>query len=373
MPGTVLFCAGTRPEAIKLAPLVRVMDRQWGRSARLLLDTGQHDATVLDPLLSFFDLTADIRLGRPPGSTSLGELNAHLLGAIGNVLETHRPGLVVVQGDTSTALQGAMAAFLAGVPVAHVEAGLRSGNLHQPFPEEMNRSVIGRLACWHFAPTAAAASALRREQVPGDVHVTGNTIVDAVRLALPRLPAPLPSHGERQLLVTMHRRENWGGGVRRVAQAVRRALETSSALACCWILHPNPRVAMEVRQVLADLPEPLAKRVRLLPPQPYPDMLLLLRDSQLLLTDSGGIQEEAICLGLPILVAREETERPEVLSSGWGRLVGSDVERIVDELLSPGRWQRRAAQGAHANPLGDGYASEVMFEILADRIEAQHD
>ena len=364
MSDTILFCLGTRPEAIKLAPLVCATAQRRGRSACLLLDTGQHEPSVLDPLLAFFGLAVDIRLERPQGSTSLTALNARLLGAIGEVLEAHRPDVVVVQGDTATALQGAMAAFLAGIPVAHVEAGLRSGNPYQPFPEEMNRTVIGRLARWHLAPTESAAAALRREQVPGDVHVTGNTIVDAVRLALPRLAAAPPVAGARRLLVTMHRRENWGGGVRRVAIAVRSALEASADLSCDWILHPNPQVASEVRRVLADLPARQAERVQLLPPQPYDAMLALLRDSQLLLTDSGGIQEEAICLGVPILVAREETERPEVLSSGWGRLVGTDNTRILDELLSPGAWQRRALEGSHANPLGDGYASEAILQIL---------
>lgn len=364
----LLFCVGTRPELIKLAPVVIAAKEQFGQQAVRLLDTGQHAAQILDPLYDFFRIVPDERLSLYREGTTLTTLNARLLQQIGNEIASVSPRIVVVQGDTATALQGALAGFLAGVNVAHVEAGLRSGNLYQPFPEEMNRSVIGRLANWHFAPTNAAAKALARESVPGHVAVVGNTVVDAVRLALPRLPAesakPNASPEQRTLVVTMHRRENWGEGVSRVATAVLRALHHAPSLTCRWVLHPNPKVADTVKEVFSALPDECQHRLTLLAPQPYPDMLTTLRESHILLTDSGGIQEEAICLGLPILVARNETERPEVIETGWGRLVGTNSELIFAELTTPSRWQRDVQKGLE-NPLGQGYTSQAVIKTLA--------
>ena len=368
MTSELLFCVGTRPELIKLAPLVIAAKEQLGQHSVRLLDTGQHNPSVLDPLYDFFRITPDLRLETYRKGGTLTALNARLLEQIGDEISATSPRIVVVQGDTATALQGALAGFLAGVNVAHVEAGLRSNNLYQPFPEEMNRSVIARLANWHFAPTHVAAQALKREAVPGYIEVVGNSIVDAVRLVLPRLPRPLAGERtpreQRNLVVTMHRRENWGEGVRRVATAVARALNSDLALVCQWVLHPNPNVADTVEAVFRALTPDVRSRITLLAPQPYPEMLTILQESHILLTDSGGIQEEAICLGLPILVAREETERPEVIETGWGRLVGTNSELIFTELTTQSRWQREVQEGL-ANPLGDGYTSQAIMKTLA--------
>lgn len=199
--------------------------------------------------------------------------------------------------------------------------------------------------------------------------MVGNSVVDAVRLALPKLPhrkqaEPSKTQQRRNLVVTMHRRENWGEGVHRVATAVARALKSDPELACQWVLHPNPRVADTVHSVFDTLLSGIKRRITLLAPLPYPDMLTMLRESHILLTDSGGIQEEAICLGLPILVARDETERPEVIETGWGRLVGTNSELIFQELTTQSRWQRDVQKGL-ANPLGDGYTSQAIMKALA--------
>ena len=364
MQNKFLFCVGTRPEAIKLAPLIYLTRHRFGENSCVVVTTGQHNWSILEPIFSFFGVTANIQLTLDRSNNNLSNLNATLLKQVSELLILHKPNIVVVQGDTATALQGAMAGFWAGIPVAHVEAGLRSGNLSQPFPEEANRSLIGRIAKWHFAPTESAAEALLREHVPGEVFVTGNTIVDAVRIALPQLRSPTPSKGKRQLLITMHRRENWERGLELVANTVYQALEQTDDLACCWILHPNPEVAEVVSSVFANLTVSMAERVRLLAPQPYEEMLSLMRESQLLLTDSGGIQEEAVCLGLPILIARDATERPEVLTSGWGRLVGTDSHKILENILSPASWMFNSSGKQAHNPLGDGHASEVILNIL---------
>ncbi|WP_431025669.1 non-hydrolyzing UDP-N-acetylglucosamine 2-epimerase [Halomonas sp. H5] len=370
----IMFCAGTRPEIIKLAPLVAECRARLGGTSALLVDTGQHAPEVLDPLLSFFGLSAGVRFNVRQGDDALTSLNARLLQSLGDVIRERAPQAVIVQGDTASALQGAMAAFLSGIPVGHVEAGLRSGNPWQPFPEEMNRSVIGRMSQWHFAPTLRAARALRAEAVPGEVHVTGNTIVDAVEVARERMSGAAHSllsessrgmaqmlRAHRGLLVTMHRRENWRTGVVSVAEAVKARLAACPELACVWVLHPNPRVADRVREVLGSLPPEQAARLRLVAPLPYPDMLYLMQACELLLTDSGGIQEEAVCLGLPTLVARDETERPEVIESGWGRLVGTRRDRVV-AALEEGSWRGETLEGG--NPLGDGRAAGRILDLI---------
>lgn len=381
----IMFCAGTRPEVIKLAPVVTYCKKFFGDDSAALVDTGQHSESVMKPLLDFFGLSADVRLDFRRDAGSLASLNARLLESLGALMEQRIPQAVVVQGDTASAVQASMAAFLSGIPVGHVEAGLRSGNPWQPFPEEMNRSVIGRLSRWNFAPTLRAGEHLRRENVPGEIHVTGNTIVDAVVYSCARMDADSGDvvseytrrlvqrfDGLTTLLVTMHRREHWAHGISSVALSVKKRLLARPDLACIWVLHPNPKVAGTVRSVLGELPEALARRVMLVAPLSYPDMLYLMQQSTLLLTDSGGIQEEAVCMGLPLLIARDETERPEVVESGVGVLVGT-AERRVSEALEKALSKPSApTTTVLRNPLGDGNASRNIIGVMADSLEVAH-
>lgn len=380
----ILCFAGTRPEIIKLAPVIHAIGRVGLDT--LLVDTGQHEAGVTEPLYKFFGLQVTQYLKIVRNGSSLAELNARLLLEQDGILTQHSPAAVVVQGDTASALQGGLAAFFRRIPVAHVEAGLRSYDLANPFPEEINRTLIARFARWNFAPTAAAAEHLVREHAPGDIENVGNTIVDAVRLGLADLrdyqrahPEAIPIRmlhelsGLKRVVITAHRRENWGAGIRSIATAVRRLLETHAELGFIWVLHPNPRVVESVRAVFDDLPEALVRRLRLVPPLDYPDMLWLMRASWLLLTDSGGIQEEAVSLGLPVLITRDVTERPEVLKCGAGQLVGTDPARLsaaVGHLLVDEASYQAMCCPAISNPFGDGQAADRIAASLHRDLDA---
>ena len=364
--------AGTRPEIIKLAPLYHAL--QAVEMSPLWLDTGQHAHRITQPLYQFFQI-ANIRyLPQQRRSVSLGEINAGIALELARVLETEKPQVVVVQGDTVTALQGALNAFLLKIPIAHVEAGLRTGNFGEPFPEEMNRTLIARLANWNFAPTPEALDALVHECVPGKCFMTGNTVVDAAYLGLARLSEEPESTSRKMLLITAHRRENWGEGIRGIAQAVRQLLEERADIEVCWILHPNPAISDTVREVFQNLekPEPGVEndRATFLPPQNYPDMLRLLKKSWVLLTDSGGLQEEATVVGKPVLITRDVTERPEILACGMGILVGTRPEVIqakIHELLRHPQLHRQMCQTKFAHPFGDGRAAErIAQQIAAD-------
>jgi UDP-N-acetylglucosamine 2-epimerase len=275
------------------------------------------------------------------------------------------PRGVIVQGDTTSTLAAAQAAFFAGVPVAHVEAGLRTHDLSDPFPEEMNRVLTAQLARWHFAPTAGAALNLAREGVPGEtVHVVGNTVVDAARQGVARLPAATPPEG-RRLLVTAHRRENWGAGLARIAHAVARLVAAHDDLSVLWPLHGNPAVAGAVRSALSAASPAVSARLQLVAPLDYPSLLQHLRQATLVLTDSGGLQEECAALSVPVAVLRASTERPELIDSGGGVLLGTDEDRIVDVttrlLADPAALTRM--RGA-SNPFGDGRAAERIAAVL---------
>lgn len=380
----VLFCAGTRPEIIKLAPVMHAISKHG--FTPLLVDTGQHDARVTEPLYDFFQLQVTHRLCIDRAYTSLGSLNAQLLMGLDDTLAKTNPLAMVVQGDTASALQGALAAMLRRIPVAHVEAGLRTHDLSNPFPEELNRALIARFARWNFAPTPAAARHLDRENVPGTIETVGNTIVDAVHLGLGKLagyqssrPEALPIRllhelsGLKRVVITAHRRENWGSGIRHIAMAVRQLLESHTELGFIWVLHPNPRVADEVRAVFHNVSNDFLWRIRLLPPLDYPDMLWLMRDSWLLLTDSGGIQEEAASLGVPVFITRNATERPEILENGAGHLVGTDSEKICAAfrhlLADESEYQAMCGQTT-SNPFGNGDAADQIAASLAHSIDA---
>ena len=347
--------AGTRPEAVKIAPIVQVM-RQSGQRL-VVIDTGQQPGRVAEALAPF-GLEPDISLGLARIDGGLNELVALTVAGVDAHLATHSPSAVLVQGDTTTALAAALAARMRGIKVVHLEAGLRTYDKERPFPEETNRVLIADLADLHLAPTARAARALAREGHAGDhVVVTGNTIVDALHVLAPaatarRHPAAAGMGPGQQLMVaTTHRREAWDGGVRAVAEAIRTLVAARPNLRAVVVTHPNPAIADELGVVLAGVP-----RVQLLQPQPYEQMLALLSCADLIVTDSGGIQEEAPSLGVPVVVARELTERPEGVAAGWAALAGHDTAVIVQAagrfLDAPGRDRPRPE-----NPYGDGKAA----------------
>lgn len=368
---------GTRPEIIKMAPVYHELAERGLKLA--LLHTGQHQ-DMADPMYDFFGMRPDYSLHLNRTSNTLEHLSALLVEKIGQVLAETRPRAVLVHGDTTSALMAALAAFYRKIPVAHVEAGLRSHDSYDPFPEEKNRELIGRLAHWHFAPTSQAAANLLREGISGDrVRVVGNTVVDAVALGQRRVmenafsgivPA-LPSgrlKGRRLILVTAHRRENWEAPLLSIAQAVLVIAREYPDAVIVWPVHANPAVKQTVHSVLGKLPPSLAEQVLLTGPLSYPAMLDILSRAWLVLTDSGGVQEEAASLHVPILVLRETTERPELVEVGAGRLVGTRHEAIVEAVR--GLWQspqEHAAMVAAPNPFGDGTAAKQIVDVLLTR------
>jgi UDP-N-acetylglucosamine 2-epimerase (non-hydrolysing) len=309
-----------------------------------------------------------------PGQT-LDALTAALLTGLGRVMDDVQPGRVIVQGDTATAMAGALAAYYRKIPVDHVEAGLRSGNIYHPWPEEINRKIIGSIASLHFAPTETSAAALRAENVSAErVHVTGNTVIDALEwvtariAAHPELAAGLATlearfAGKRIIGVTSHRRENFGGGLEAIAQAVRR-IAARDDVAIIFPVHPNPNVRAVMDEALVGL-----ANVAMIEPLDYPHFARLLAIAEIMLTDSGGVQEEAPALGKPVLVMRETTERPEGVTAGTAKLVGTDADRIVSEIstLLDDKAAYEAMSRAH-NPFGDGQASRRIVEILGNEV-----
>ncbi len=366
MPMKVALIVGTRPEAIKLAPVALVMRQMPNVFRPILVATAQH-REMLDQALMFFDLQPDYDLDVMQPDQTPFEVTTDVLTRVRPILQSEQPDLVVVQGDTTSAFAGALAAFYLKIPVAHVEAGLRTYDKHQPFPEEINRHLVSVLADWHFAPTEGARANLLREGVPPErIYVTGNTVVDALQMILDRPAPPLPAFvtqltpGQRLLLVTAHRRENWGQPLRRICHALRILAQCFPETVVAFSVHRNPNVQSIVRRELEDV-----SRVHLLEPVAYPAFVHLMARSHLILTDSGGIQEEAPSLGKPVLVLREVTERPEGVEAGVLKVVGTDVERIVAEaaqLLTDEAAYRDMVRCR--NPYGDGHAAERIVEVL---------
>ena len=369
----ILFVFGTRPEAIKLCPLVKRLRSQPDDFAVRVAVTAQH-RDMLDPVLEAFGVRPDFDLDlMQPGQTLCG-LTARILAGIEPVLNSERPHLVVVQGDTNTTFASALGAFYHNVPVAHIEAGLRTGDMRQPFPEEMNRVLTSRIAAFHFAPTEAAEAALLREGVaPEKIFVTGNTGIDAVlwvRDALERGELRAPSWpwldpARRLVLVTCHRRENFGPGFDRVMRALALLAERPD-VQLVYPVHRNPNVLGPAHSQLAG-----HANIVLLDPLPYVAFVDLMRRCWMIVTDSGGIQEEAPSLGKPVLVLREKTERPEAVAAGTVRLVGTDPASIVREagrLLDDQAEYGRMAR-IH-NPYGDGRASGRIRQAIEDYFAA---
>ncbi len=374
----ILFVLGTRPEAIKLAPVIRCLLADREQFHVRVTVTGQH-RDLLDQTLGVFGMQPDDDLNvMQPGQTLTG-VTSRILAALEPVLLDFRatagqqPCMAIVQGDTTTTFCGALAAFYAGIPVAHVEAGLRTGDISQPFPEEMNRAMAGRLATLHFPPTAMAAANLRLESVdPNRIFVTGNTGIDAVLAVRDGLEsgtiqldesgslADLDT-GRKLILVTAHRRESFGPGFDGICSALNR-LASRPDVRIVYPVHPNPNVREVVARRLGSHPN-----IQLIDPLPYVPFVDLMGRAHVLLTDSGGIQEEGPSLGKPVLVMRDKTERPEAVDAGTARLTGTEPDRIVAEveqlLDDPAEYERR--RKIH-NPYGDGRASARIRQHILD-------
>lgn len=360
----VSIVAGTRPEVIKLAPVRAALlgspnlQPEW-------IATGQH-GSLADQTLDVFGITPDARLKLDWNGTALTSLTSALIRDLGEQFAANRPDFVLVQGDTASAFSGAMAGFLNDIPVGHVEAGLRSGDMRHPFPEEGFRKLISPIADLHFAPTRAAARHLTDEGISRDkVRLTGNTVIDAVQMvgkmdirphALDRV-AP----NERLVLVTLHRRENWDGGVEGVCTAIKVLRNRYPDLRFVIPVHLNPRVRGPIETLLGG-----EDRIELVEPLAYPDFVAMMKRAHLILSDSGGVQEEAPSFGVPVLVLRDKTERGEAIKAGVARLVGSRTETIVTnarQLLDNARAYRRMSRAA--NPFGDGQAGRRIAQLVS--------
>lgn len=364
---------GTRPEAIKLAPVIREL-RERGQ-APVIVNTGQH-RELLDPLLRRLAITTTVDLDVMRDNQPLSGLTARLADGLGGALRKFRPDAVIVQGDTTTALCGALAAFYDRIPVAHVEAGLRSGVLDDPFPEELNRRLVSQLTRWHFAPTARAARALTNEGIDvSTIELTGNTVIDnlfwvveqglgrsAFTTAMPAGDGTEGRAGVRRILVTLHRRENQGYRMRGVADVLRR-LAGRGDVEIVLPLHRSPSVREVLVPALGGQPG-----ITLVEALDYPDFAATLATCDLVITDSGGVQEEAPSLGKPVLVARDTTERPEAIEAGAARLVGTDVAALSEAasalLDDP---ELYASMASVVNPFGDGKAAaRIVSRLCAD-------
>jgi UDP-N-acetylglucosamine 2-epimerase (non-hydrolysing) len=363
----VLLVFGTRPEAIKMAPLIAEMKSRPEAFEPVVAVTAQH-REMLDGVLAEFGIVPDHDLDIMRHQQTLTDITVAALAGLTPLIERIRPDALLVQGDTTTTLSAALAAFYHKVPVGHVEAGLRTGSLEHPYPEEANRRLTSVVTRWHFAPTATAAEHLRAEGHPAEhVHVTGNTVVDALlqvaakpyEFAPGRVAEALAS-GTRIVLVTAHRRENWGEPMRAICEAVRQIATRFPDTHVLFATHRNPRVLETVHEVLSG-----QERIDLLEPLDYPAFVHLMQAAELILSDSGGVQEEAPTFGRPVLVMREITERPEAIEAGVARLVGADTERIVAEaslLLSD--TDAYEAMANPANPFGDGTAARRICDVL---------
>lgn len=368
VPSRILICFGTRPELIKFAPMIKALQQRG--IGLVTVNTGQH-TDLLQPLLELFHIRPDYNLEAMVAGQSLNALGSRLLASLDPILEKEAPDLVLVQGDTASAVMGSMAAFNRKIPVGHLEAGLRSGNPFSPFPEEMNRRLVGQIATHHYAATARNQRTLLSEGVtPEAIHLVGNTVVDALRQTLagarPSKNVELMQQwaaGKRLVLVTTHRRENFGETMSLHLRALREFIESQPDLCMVFPVHPNPNVRAAVAAELEQHP-----RIRLTDPMGYCDFIHLLSHAWLIVSDSGGIQEEATALGKPMIVLRENTERPEAVECGVARLVGESPERLRDMLsaaLVDNVWHANASQSRDV--FGDGFAAERICDLLLGR------
>ena len=359
----VLCVMGTRPEAIKMAPVILALKKEPWANVRVLA-TAQH-RHMLDQVNDFFGIAPDIDLNIMRPNQALTTLTARLLLELDGVLQAEKPDAVLVQGDTTTVMTVALACFYHRIPIGHVEGGLRTWDIQNPFPEEANRVIAGKFARWHFAPTDGSRQNLLKEGVPDkDIIVTGNTVIDALLMTAANdltLDVPLDP-AKRLVLVTSHRRENFGEPFRNICRALRTLAQNNPELQFLYPVHPNPNVKDVAYEFLGELPN-----FQLCEPLDYAPFIAAMKRAYIILTDSGGVQEEAPALGKPVLVLRDETERPEAVDQGVVKLVGPNYESIVKEaqrLLDDDDAYRSMARGV--SPYGDGRAAERIVKVLRE-------
>ncbi|CAG4900992.1 non-hydrolyzing UDP-N-acetylglucosamine 2-epimerase [Paraburkholderia saeva] len=359
----ILCVVGTRPEAIKMAPVILALQAVPQFEVRVLA-TAQH-RHMLDQVLNFFGITPDIDLNIMRPNQTLSALTARLLLELGGVLEAEKPDVVLAQGDTTTVMTVALACFYHRVPFGHVEAGLRTGDINNPFPEEANRVIAGRLAHWHFAPTESSRANLLRENVANaEIFVTGNTVIDALLMTAQRdieIGVQLDD-SKRLVLITSHRRENFGEPFRNICRALRSLAGRNPDIQLLYAVHPNPNVKDVAHAMLSD-----CDNIVLCEPLDYAPFIAAMKKSYMIISDSGGVQEEAPALGKPVLVLRDETERPEAVDMGVVKLVGPNYERILEEaqrLLDDRSAYEAMARGV--SPYGDGDASQRIVKVLQE-------
>ena len=389
---TVMLVFGTRPEAIKMCPLVKEFQKRTEEFKTIVCVTGQH-REMLDQVLRIFDVKPDIDLNIMKQGQDLTDVTVRILNGMRDVFKECKPDVVLVHGDTTTSTAAALAAFYAQIPVGHVEAGLRTHNIYSPWPEEMNRQITGRIATYNFSPTPLSEKNLQEEKAHGNIYVTGNTVIDALHMVVDKLKNDTAlaeeqnivlldagydvtrlANSKKLVLITGHRRENFGDGFTRMVTAMKDLSEKYTDVDFVYPMHLNPNVRKPIHEVFGeDLSRP---NFFFIEPLQYLEFVHLMSKATIVLTDSGGIQEEAPGLGKPVLVMRDTTERPEALSSGTVHLVGTDYDKIVTEVSTLLKDTEAYAKMSHAvNPYGDGQACRRIADVLAgkdtDRYEAK--
>lgn len=380
---TVMLVFGTRPEAIKMAPLIKEFQKESDIFNTLVCVTAQH-RQLLDQVMDVFHLTADYDLDIMQQGQDLYDITSRVLLSMRDVLRQARPELVLVHGDTTTSTAAALAAFYQQIPVGHIEAGLRTGNIYSPWPEEMNRQITGRIASYHFAPTETSRSNLLKENVhPSNIYVTGNTVIDALHLVVNELKCDKQladrerqiligcgydvsrlNEGKKLVLITGHRRENFGDGFHNICKAIKMLVLQHPDVDFVYPMHLNPNVRNPIRQVFGENLNDF-QNLFFIEPLEYLSFVYLMEKSFLVLTDSGGVQEEAPSLGKPVLVMRDTTERPEAVLAGTVKLVGANYQKIVDEVSQLILDDHSYSLMSKANnPYGDGQASKRIVEII---------
>lgn len=378
----VMLIFGTRPEAIKMCPLVKEFQKHTDEFETIVCVTGQH-REMLDQVLKIFEVTPDYDLNIMKQGQDLTDVTVRILNGLRDVFKEIRPDVVLVHGDTTTSMAAALAAFYAQIPVGHVEAGLRTHNIYSPWPEEMNRQITGRIAAYNFSPTPLSESNLKKENIHGNIYVTGNTVIDALHLVVNKLKNDIGlareqehilikagydvnrlKDGRKLVLITGHRRENFGDGFINICNAIRDLKNKFPEVDFVYPMHLNPNVRKPIHEVFGEDLSNLGNMFFIEPLQ-YLEFVYLMSKSNIVLTDSGGIQEEAPGLGKPVLVMRDTTERPEALESGTVHLVGTNYQKIMDEvstlLENPEAYEKMSKA---VNPYGDGLACSRIVEIL---------
>ena len=381
----IMLVFGTRPEAIKLCPLVKELQKRPEEFETIVCVTGQH-REMLDQVLNIFDVTPDYDLNIMKQGQDLTDVTVRVLSGLRDVFKECRTDIVLVHGDTTTSTAGALAAFYAQIPVGHVEAGLRTHDIYSPWPEEMNRQITGRIATYNFSPTSLSEKNLLNEKVHGDIYVTGNTVIDALHMVVDKLKIDLALakkqenkliaagynvsrlvNGKKMVLITGHRRENFGNGFIRMVTAMKDLSEKYPEVDFVYPMHLNPNVRKPIHEVFGE--KLIRSNFFFIEPLQYLEFVHLMSKATIVLTDSGGIQEEAPGLGKPVLVMRDTTERPEALISGTIHLVGTDYDKIINEvsILLENEVAYNTMSKA-VNPYGDGQACRRIADILAGKV-----